>query len=165
MEDGSLARRRADPNKTRKTLESSRDAALKDFNRTLKLIVKAMHTKQKQDMDLAELKSHLDIAISDAPLDVFERVGKYIWDYREDIAKSNVDEFMRKDYKKELEQEVTEESEITKFMELIQKIKRTWRLFNTVEQQDIIKKFQNLVKQYAIFEGCNRELLKLPSNE
>lgn len=165
MEDGSLARRRADPNKTRKTLESNKDAALKDFNRTLMLIVKAMHTKQKQDMDIAELNEHLKIAIKDAPLDLFERVGKYIWEYREDIAKSNVDAFMKKDYKDEIEQEITEESETTKIVEMIQKIKRTWRLFNSVEQQDIIKKFQNLVKQYAVFEGCKRELLKLPSNE
>lgn len=160
-EDGSRARRRIDPNKLRKTLEDTQDVAVKEFCRTVQAIAKSMHNKNKQDTDLAELREHLTIAIKDMPLDLFERAGSYVWQYREDISKGNVDTFLKKDYKEEIANEVEDESEIEKVAGLISKIKRTWRFFNAVEQQDMISKFKTLIKHYAAYEGARRELLKL----
>jgi len=160
-EDGSRARRRIDPNKLRKTLEAKQDESVKEFCRTVQAIAKSMHNKNKQDTDLAELREHLTIAIKDMPLDLFERAGAYVWEYRDDIAKGNVDTFLKKDYKQEIADEVEDESEVEKVAGLIGKIKRTWRFFNQVEQQDMISKFQTLVKHYAAYEGSRRELAKL----
>ena len=165
-EDGSLARRRVDPRKKKKELRAQRDKAVKEFCRTMLLMAKAMHTKNKQDYDLSELYEQLKIGVKDVPLDLMEVAGEHISNNREDIAKGNVKEFMKRDYTKEIKEGLEREnirdtSEFEKVQMLITKIKRTWRYFNAVEQGDMTKKLQNMLKQYATWVHTKRELKKL----
>jgi hypothetical protein len=141
-----------------KELVATQDKCIKNFCRTLQGIVKSMHNKNKQDMDLAEMREHLSIGVKDAPLEIFKKAGSHIWKYREDIYNSNVDEFLKKDYSEEIAEEVSDEKEVKKAHDLIAKIKRTWRFFNNGEKEDMIERCQNLVRQYAIYEDAARKI-------
>ncbi len=145
---------------SKKALQAKQHAAVTDFCKTLQGIVKSMHTKNKADADIAQMREQMTIAVKEVPLDIFLRAGKHVWTYRADIAKGDVQSFLTNDYQKEIEGEIEDVSEKEQVTELIKKIKRTWRFFNTTEQEDMIKKVQNLVKQYAIYEAAKRELEK-----
>jgi hypothetical protein len=143
---------------SRKELIAKQDAAVKDFCRTLSAIAKSMHNKNKADTDLSELREHLSVAIKDVPLDIFLEAGKHVWDNRKDIFAGSIEGFLKNDYKKEITGYVKDESEQEYYGQMVAKIKRTWRFFNTDEKAEMIKKVQNLVKQYAIYEAAKREL-------
>jgi len=145
---------------SKKELKSEQDACVKNFCRTVQSIVKSLHNKNKQDMDLAEMRELLTVGVKDAPLKIFQEVGSHIWKYREDIYESNVEAFLKRDYKEELEV-IEDESEIERASQLIHKIKRAWRTFNSNEKEDLIERCQNLVRQYAIYENAARKLEKL----
>lgn len=166
--DGSKARKRMDPKKTRKTLTLKQEECVKEFNRTLLQISKAMYNKNKLDNDVISMKQKLEIGIKEVPLDIFERAGEYIWNYRKEIAEGDADKFLKKDYEEEVIQEikkendgVAEESEIQKILSLIKIVKKIWRSFNATEQSELIKKFQELLKQYATHEDCRRQIKKI----
>ena len=150
---------------SKKVLLAKQSAAVTDFCKTIQGMVKSMHTKNKADADIAQMREQMTIAIKEVPVDIFLRAGKHVWTYREDIAKGEVKSFLENDYQKEIEGEVADESEKEQVTNLIKKIKRTWRFFNTTEQADMIKKVQNLVKQYAIYESAKRELEKMDNAE
>lgn len=166
--DGSVARKRMDPKKTRKALTVKQEECVKEFNRTLLQISKSMYNKNKLDGDIIEMKEQLEVALKEVPLDIFERAGEYIWRYREEIAAGKADEFLKKDYKEEVIAEVkkendgnADETEIQRILAFITTVKRTWRFFNATEQSDIVKKFQELLKQYATHEDCRRQIKKI----
>ena len=166
MDDGTIARRRVDPRKKRKQLRKQRDDSIKDFCRTILQIARAMHTKNKQDLDLSELYEQLKIGIKDTPMDVFEPAGEYVWDNRVHIGKGDMKKFMKRDYTKDIKEglakdDIRDSSEVEKVQLLITKIKRTWRLFNSVEQGDKTKKLQNLLKQRAIWMHSVKALKKM----
>jgi hypothetical protein len=166
--DGSLARKKMDPKKTRKVLVQKQEECVKEFNRTLSQISKAMYNKNKLDNDILEMKEHLDVALKEVPLDIFERVGEYVWKYREEIAVGKIDNFIKKDYKEEVIAEMkkgadynADESEIQRILTFITTVKRTWRFFNPNEQTDMTKKFQDLLRHYATHEDCRRQIKKI----
>lgn len=165
--DNSSGKRKQDPRQLRKKYQKDCDNAVKKFCRTLLLIAKAMHSKNKLDNDINELYEQLKIAVRDIPMDVFELAGEYVWENRENIAKGNMKEFLRKDYKEEIETEIakgnhiSDSADVESVQKLISKIKRTWRLLNDTEQKDMTKKLQTLLEQYATWEGRRRLLKKL----
>lgn len=157
-----------DSKKNRKTLVQKQEECVKEFNRTLSQISKSMYNKNKLDNDILEMKEQLEVALKEVPLDIFERVGEYIWKYREDIAAGKADEFLKKDYKEEVMIEITkksnenvDETEIQRILMFITTVKRTWRFFNAKEQDEIIAKFQDLLKHYATHEDCRRRIKKI----
>ena len=163
--DGSSARKRLDPKTARKTFVKKQEECISKFNRTLGQISKSLYNKNKLDTDILEMKEQLEVALKEVPLDIFERAGQYIWTYRKEIANGKVDEFLKKDYKEEVTKEVkkendgyADESEIQRILAFITTIKRTWRFFNTTEQGEIVKKFQELLTQYATYEDCRRQI-------
>lgn len=145
----------------RRDLIAKQDAVVKDFLRTLTGIVKAMHNKNKQDSEITEIKELMSIAVKDLPLDTFLQAGQHVWNYRADIAAGNIEAFLKNDYKKEIEGYIEDDSEKEHYSQMVAKIKRTWRFFNAEEQADIVKKVQNMLKQYANYESTKRELEKL----
>jgi hypothetical protein len=146
---------------SKKELRATQNTCVKKFCKTLQGIVKSLHNKNKQDMDLAEMREHLVVGVKEMPMDLFKRAGAHIWTYRDDIYNSNVEEFLKRDFQKELAEEIDDESEIEKAQQLIHKIKRTWRYFNNSEKEDIIERCQELVRQYAIYENAARVLENL----
>lgn len=170
--DGSVARKRMDPKKTRKTLLQKQEECVKEFNRTLAQISKSMYNKNKLDNDIIEMKEQLEVALKEVPLDIFERVGEYIWKYREDIAAGKAEDFLKKDYKEEVVAEVknendgnADETEIQRILAFITTVKRTWRFFNATEQGEIVKKFQDLLRHYATHEDCRRQIRKIDEKQ
>lgn len=170
QDDGSMARKKLDPKQKRKTLEQEQEKCVKEFNRTLAQIVKVTYNKNKLDNDIIEMKAQLEIGLKEVPQDIFERAGKYVWKYRELIAAGNSDEFLKKDYTedvidgiKEENDGTADESEVQKIMAFIKTIKKTSRAFNTTEKSDIMKKFQDMLKNYATYEDCRRQLKKIAS--
>jgi hypothetical protein len=157
-----------DSKRTRKDLIQKQEECVKLFNRILAQISKSMYNKNKLDNDIIEMKEQLEVALKEIPLDIFERAGEYIWKYREEIAASKVDEFLKKDYKEDVITEFkkekngnVDETEIQRILAFITTVKRTWRFFNSTEQGEIVKKFQELLKQYATHEDCRRQIRKI----
>jgi hypothetical protein len=148
----------------KRELREQKDACMKKFIHELTQLASAAMTKNKNDADFSRRFDEYNIAKRDAPDAVLRIAGPPIWDYREDIAKGNVDKFLKADYIDDI-QKYADKIPDADFIEservLIEKIKRTWHLFVPAEQQIMLKRVQTLVSLYAKYIKINRELDKL----
>jgi hypothetical protein len=159
--DAKTRRQRVNPVDRKNELKAEIADCQKKFLRIIVQITNKLHAKNKRDGDLAELKEQIKIAVRDAPEDIFQEAGRYVWEYREDIRVGNVKKFLGMDYTTEVNKKTSDTEEAAQIQTLITKIKRTWRLLGDVEQKELIKDVQKLVAKYAQWQANKNQLKEL----
>ena len=144
-----------------KTLNELKDKSTKEFIADLTFLVTALHSKNTKDDDFIFIKDAYNVAKSENPDVVVMVSGPYIWKYREQIEKSDINFILNNDYTEEVEAAKTalvENQKYDQIKDILKKIKSTWSAFNPVEQSTIIKKIQKLVVSYAGYLGATKKL-------
>jgi len=142
----------------------TRDKCIKEFINELTQLAGAAISKNKKDDDFRRRYDEYNIAKRDAPDEIVRLSGPPIWDYREDIMRGNIDKFLKADYREDIKKyadRIPDVDYIEDERMLIEKIKRTWHLFQPAEQEVMLRRVQNLVSLYAQYVRINRLLGEL----
>jgi hypothetical protein len=145
--------------KESKILIDLKEKAVKGFISELSFLVNAVYAKNTNDQDFIFLKDAFTVAKNENPEVVTISSGPYIWKYREQIEKGNVDFIINNDYSSEIEAIKTEiDNSYDQVTKLLSKIKSSWSSFSSVEQGLIVTKVKNLVVHYATYLGAVKKL-------
>jgi hypothetical protein len=148
----------------KRELRDLKDKCTRDFINELSQLAGAAISKNKNDADFRKRFDEFNLAKQEAPDEVLKIAGPPIWDYREDIAKGNVNKFLKADYYEDIKRyadKVPDADYIEDERVLIEKVKRTWHLFTKPEQEVMTKRVQSLISLYAQYIKLSRELESL----
>lgn len=151
--------------KQRKLYLDQQEEVKKKFSDELGFMINCLWSRNKKDADILQIKDQYSVIRKENTTVIIEGAGPYIWKYREQISKSNVNFFLASDFKDELAvASASQIPEMTSFEDLpaiLTKIKRTWHLFSPEEQEILKNKSKSLLSAYAGYISAGKELEKL----
>lgn len=149
--------------KTRSNLEVIKQKDTTKFINNLDSIIKAIFEKNKSDPDMIELMDKFSVVRKEDPILIISRTGPYLWKYKEEINKQNVDFFLRNSFEEDIIQsqqksQVAEISELEDIPVLLNKAKITWQKFLEPEKQAIMKKIRGMLSNYSSYTSACKKL-------
>ncbi len=110
------------------------------FNRNVKLLTTILHKQFSKDPIVWKIKGRIETGISVSPVYIMDTVGKYLYEYREQIYQGDIKFFLHNTYEEDIKKSVNEEKvELAKY--LIPKIKEAYAVTNCEKR----KEYQELV--------------------
>lgn len=146
---------------TRKTYIDVKDKAAADFCKHLNFMVRILKEKNPRDDDIEDLVRRVNLVTSASSTVVIETAGPYFFKYREKILARNPDFFMNNDFSndvKEVAQQHDVVDDINSAFEMIEKIKKSWKLYSMQEQQTLLMKNEEMLKCYARYLSSVKKL-------
>jgi hypothetical protein len=152
---------------SRQELLNNKDKSMKSFLSDISFIIEAVYSKNKTDSDMLEIRDKFAVARRENPSGLVEIAGPYIWKYREQIKNEQVNFFLDRDFFEDIKEakqtkgeEIVEMTEFEDVPVIMDKVKKTWVMFQKPEQQTLIKKVQSMLQHYCRYISVSRELDK-----
>lgn len=117
----------------------------------MKRIITALNNHKPDDIDLARLKRLMGIFLNTNPNDLIVLSGPLIYTYRELIendTNESIQKLLDEDYSKYIYQG-TEEDSVNFILNLIEKIKESWKTMSTPEQNIIRSNIKKLLAEFC----------------
>jgi hypothetical protein len=148
-----------------KLLEQQAEAE-QAFANAMSSLVNNMFEKSRSDPDLVEIRNKFVMAKNEGRL-LLERVGAYLWMYREQI-KSRSDTFlMGGNYEEEIKSGVAgksgmpDSSQVEYIKRIIGKLRVIYGSCNALERSQMWTLITQMLSQFAAHANCEKELEKL----
>ena|SRR5271170_5611732 len=138
-----------------------KDDSIDGFISDITFVVNATHEKNRKDNDIISIRDGFLVARRENPEVVMLQIAPYLWKYRQDIINKNFNKLLNNDYEEEISEitgSLPEYSNFDKVTSIMQKIKRSWHLFSSAEQNIIQTKFIKLISHYATYIGACKAL-------
>lgn len=144
-------------------LQQESTNAVKQFVSDMTFIIEAIYQKNKKDPQIIELKDNFCIIRREDPTAIIAKAGPYLWKYREQIKQQNIAFFLNNEFEADIATATTAGKflEATTFEDLpilLEKCKNTWHLFQTTEQEALIKKIRGLLRSYALYISVQKQI-------
>lgn len=123
------------------------------FNENLTKLINALLSKNRDNVDLLQMKDQLNVARKEMPRNIVELVGPHVWKYREQISNRDFNNLLNNVYENDVIEaagdEIVDNDKLAKASRIIQICKLTWHMFTAPEKEVIIKYITALLSGYA----------------
>ena len=127
------------------------------FNRIIKQLVCDLANRNPNDVDIRRFKDRTNIAIREAPVIVIDKMGPYLYKYKEKIFCGDRSFFIENDYDKEVKQSNSNKN-INYVKKIIFKIKVVFKELNENEKDEYIDKITKLLDIYIEYYCFKKNL-------
>ena len=122
------------------------------FNRKLKKIVCALSKKLSNDVSIRSLKNKIIIAINEAPVDVIDTAGPYIYDYRNQIYNSPNLFFSDNDNNILYKIDISKYHKNNYVDEIINKLRSIFKILDDSEKTEYINTITQILDSYIEYK-------------
>jgi len=147
---------------SRQDLINQRDEAAAQFIKNLEVLINIIKMKSRKDVDIEDIESNF-IKAKQVPDEFIQKIGPYVWEYRENIAKQDSNFILITNFDDKIEHISakagnTDVDKISHFKQIIGKIRNIWRSTNDNEKAVLWRHLQNLNSYFASFVHIHKQI-------